>query len=464
MTQNLNDPLDTLRAGMTGTVLTPEDAEYEQARRVFNAAIDRHPALIARCASAEDVAAAVRFATAQGLEIAVRSGAHSISGQSTLDDGLVIDLSGMRQVEVDPEQRTARVAGGALLGDLDAAAQAHGLATPAGIVSHTGVAGLTLGGGMGQLSRLAGLSIDNLLSAEVVTADGRILRTSESEHPDLYWAIRGGGGNFGVVTEFRFRLVPVGPMVQVGLQFWNLEQGPELLRLAAGLYDDLPRDLNVMIIALSGPLAPFVPAEYQGKPGWALEVVGFGSAEEHAALLDRIRTALPPAWEYVSPMPYTALQSMLDGANSWGFSYYDKSVYLDRLSDDVIGALVEQVPGKASPLSIVAFYRLDGAYCDVPDEATAFSGSRSACFGVFVIAACPVPQLLDQERQWVRNLTAALKPYARPEVYVNGFSEHEAGHEEQAYGSTKWRRLREIKAVYDPGNVFHRNVNIPPAQ
>lgn len=462
MTQTLNDQLDTLRATMAGTVITPTDAGYDEARKVWNGAIDRRPALIARCSSVEDVAAAVRIAVAEGLEIAVRSGGHSMSGASTLDDGLVIDLSGMHAVRVDAEARTARVQGGALLGDVDGAAQAHGLATPAGIVSHTGIGGLTLGGGMGQLTRLAGLTIDNLRSAELVTADGTIRRVSETEDPELYWGIRGGGGNFGVVTEFEFRLVPVGPIVQVGLLFWELDRGADLLRLARDLVPSLPRDINALILALNAPPAPFVPQEHQGEPGWALEVTGFGDPAEHAAALARIRASLAPAWEMISPMPYTALQSMLDEANAHGQFAYDRSVYLEDLGDEAIDVLLAQVPRKTSPLSLVAFYRLDGAFSEVPDEATAFGGSRRPCYAAFAIGLCPAPELFPAERQWVRDLTDALQPYARTGAYLNGITESMPDQVKVSYGPEKWQRLRELKTRVDPTNVFHRNFNIPP--
>jgi len=241
MTQTVSGDIEALRAAMSGPVIGPVDPDYDEARKVWNADIDRRPVVIARCASPADVKTAIAFATEQGLEIAVRSGAHSMSGASVVDDGLVIDLSQLRQVTVDPGTKRARVGGGALLADLDAATQAHGLAVPAGLISHTGVAGLTLGGGMGWLTRQAGLSIDNLVSAQVVTADGRILRAAEDENSDLFWAIRGGGGNFGVVTEFEFRLHEVGPIVQLGLLFWGLEQGPEVLRLAREVIPTLPR-------------------------------------------------------------------------------------------------------------------------------------------------------------------------------------------------------------------------------
>jgi len=461
MTNVLSDEIDLLRAAVAGAVITPTDESYEEARRLWNAAIDRRPALIAQCATAEDVAAAVRFARQHGLELAVRGGAHSIPGHSTCDGGLVVDLSRLNRVDVDPSARRARVGGGALIRDVDAATQAHGLAVPMGLVSHTGVGGLTLGGGMGWLTRQAGLTIDNLLSAEVVLADGQVVRASPHQHADLFWAIRGGGGNFGVVTEFEFRLHEVGPMVQFGLFFWDQSLGREALRLMREVVADLPLSMNAIPAALNAPPAPFVPAEHQLKPGFALVLVGFGEPAEHERVAARIRTALPPLFDVVTPMPYTALQQMLDEANAWGFHSYDKSGYFEDLTDDVIDVLAEDALRKVSPLSVVLFYRLDGAYCRPADDDTAFGGERTARYTGFLIGLCPVPQLLPAERDWVRSLWSALRPHMIGEgSYVNAVEGVDHREIEATYGR-KYRRLAEIKARYDPANAFHRNVNIP---
>ncbi|MGH3789117.1 MAG: FAD-binding oxidoreductase [Pseudonocardiaceae bacterium] len=464
MTQTLSGGIEALRAAMSGPVIGPIDLDYDEARKVWNADVDRRPAVIAKCASPADVGTAIAFATEQGLEIAVRSGAHSMSGASVVDDGLVIDLSQLRQVTVDPDAKRARVGGGALLADLDAATYAHSLAVPAGLVSHTGVAGLTLGGGMGWLTRQAGLSIDNLVSAQVVTADGRILRAAENENPDLFWAIRGGGGNFGVVTEFEFCLHEVGPIVQLGLLFWGLEQGPEVLRLAREVIATLPRTLNIVIAGLNAPPAPFVPDRHHLQPGYALMVTGFGPAEEHDLVLARIREALPPLFEFVAPMPYVALQQMLDESNAWGFHCYDKGTYIEDLSDVAIEVITEQLPRKSSPLSLLLFYRLDEAYSEVDENDSAFSGGRSPRFAVFIIGVCPTPELLVADRAWVRSFWDALRPYT-PGIgcYVNAMTEFEEDRVRAAYGAAKYERLTRIKSEYDPGNVFHRNVNIKPA-
>jgi FAD/FMN-containing dehydrogenase len=310
---------------MAGVVFTPEDPDYDQARLLWNADADRHPAVVARCSGAPDVVAAVRYAQAEGLEIAVRCGAHSASGQSGVEGGLVVDLSGMRQVTVDPERKRARAGGGALISDLDAATQAHGLAVPTGLVGHTGIGGLTLGGGMGWLTRQAGMACDNVESVEIVVADGRILRASAAENPELYWAVRGGGGNFGVVTEFEYRLHEVGPMIQFGFLFWEAERGREALRAIREAVATMPRSCNILLAGLNAPPAPFVPAEHHLKAGFALVLCGFGDPDEHAQTVDRLRAALPPLVEAVTPMPYTALNQAFDQANCWGQYYYETS-------------------------------------------------------------------------------------------------------------------------------------------
>lgn len=463
MTYTTGGDVGTLRTTMAGPVLGPDDAGYDEARRVWNADIDRHPAMIARCRDTADVVAAVAFATEHAMEIAVRGGAHSTAGSSVLDDGLVIDLGPINHVAVDPDARRVRVGAGALLSDLDAATQAHGLAVPAGLISHTGVAGLTLGGGMGWLTRQAGLSIDNLVSAEVVTADGRILRTSADEYPDLFWAIRGGGGNFGVVTEFEFRLHEVGPVVQFGMLFWGLDQGAEVLRLAREVIDTLPRELNIVIAGLNAPPAPFVPEKYHFQPGYALVVTGFGTPQTHHDLLARIRDTLPPLFEFVTPMPYVDLQRLLDESTAWGLYCYDKSCYLEALTDEAIAVVTEHLPRKNSPLSMMLFYRLDEAYCEAGDDDTAFGGERTPRFAAFLAGVCPTSDLLPAERTWVRSLWQALRPHSVGiGSYVNAMSEFEQEQVQATYGLTKYARLVEIKRKYDPDNVFHRNANIEP--
>jgi FAD/FMN-containing dehydrogenase len=462
MTQTIAN-IDELRAAMDGEVTVPSDPGYDEARRVWNADIDRRPAVIARCASSADVVAAVGLARDSGLDVAIRSGAHSTSGLSTTDGGVVIDLSALKDVAVDPQARRVRVGGGALLGDVDAATLAHGLATPFGLISHTGVGGLTLGGGMGWLTRKFGLSVDNLVSAEVVTADGRVLRASPDSHPDLFWALRGGGGNFGVVTEFEFRLHELNPMVDLGLFFWSLDQGAEALRLMREVVATLGPDLNVVVGALNAPPAPFVPPEHHLAPGYVLLLTGFDGTPAHAEAVARIRETLPPLFDMVTPMPYVALQQMLDEGNAWGFHAYVTATYVEGLSDEVIDVLTEHAARKSSPMSAVLMYRLDGAFSKMAEGDTAFGGGRSPRFCVFLIGFAPDPDLLAADRKWVRDLRDALRPLAVDDGYINDLVEFEDDRVRSAYGSEKYTRLARVKAEYDPGNLFHRNANIKPA-
>jgi hypothetical protein len=463
MTSTLGNDMDTLRSAIDGLLITPDSALYDDARRVWNADIDGRPALIVRCASAVDVAMGIAFARDHGLELAVRGGAHSVGGTSTVEGGLVLDLSRLNQVIVDPVAKRVRAGGGALLSDIDAATQEHGLAVPAGLISHTGIGGLALGGGMGWLTRLAGLSIDNLVSAELVTADGKVRHVSVHEHPDLFWAIRGGGGNFGVVTEFEFRLHEVGPTVHLGFLFWGLDQGAEVLKLAREVIPELPPRMNIVFGGINAPPAPFVPEQHHHQPGYALLVGGFGTAEEHTEVLDRIRDALPPVFEFVTPMPYVAIQQLFDEANAWGVYSYEKSTYLDEITDEAIEEITTQVPRRGSPLSLVLFYRLDGVYCEVGEDDTAFGGRRTPGYTMFILGVCPTPELLGAERAWARSCWEAMRPHS-PGIgsYVNGMAEQEDERVRASYGPAKYERLARIKASYDPGNVFHRNLNIKP--
>ena len=321
--------------------------------------------------------------------------------------------------------------------------------------------GLTLGGGIGYLTRKYGFTIDNLVSAEVVTADGQIRRASQAENPDLFWAIRGGGGNFGVVTEFEFALHPVGPIVQVALLFWDLDQGGDVLRLGRELGRSLPDEINVVIGGLNAPPAPFVPPEHHLKAGYALLVVGFGAPEEHEGVVKQICGALPPLWDFVTPMPYLELNQMLDEDNRWGQYDYEKGGQIAEITDEVIEAVTHHFPHKQSPGSVVLFYRVDGAYSTVRDDETAFGGDRSPGWYVFNVAVCPTAEMLPAEREWVRGLYSALAPHMVTRTYVN-ILEEDHSDVAAAYGAEKYKRLARIKGVYDPNNVFRRNANIKP--
>ena len=449
---------------MDGEVLRPGDATYDEARRVWNGDIDRRPALIVRCAASHDVVEAIALARRDELEISVRGGGHNFGGSAVCDDGLMIDLSAMNDVTVDADARRARCGGGATWAGLDGATQAHGLAVTGGFISHTGVGGLTLGGGMGWLTRKAGLSIDSLVSAEMVLADGRVVTVSPDEHEDLFWAIRGGGGNFGVVASFEFALHEVGPMANLALFFWGADRGVEALRFSRDVVAGLPEGVGALIAGLSAPPAPFVPERHQLQPGFALLLASWGSPEAHAELVAPVRDGLRPLFELVTPIPYVALQQMFDEGNAWGMHAYEKALYLDDLSDAVIEVFAEHLTRKASPLSFVPVFPLDGAYARVGDDDTAFGGSRASRFCFNIAAICPAPELLVADREWVRSFWQALRPHATGAgSYVNFMADVEDDRVRAAYGDAKYDRLARIKAEYDPENVFHLNANIKPA-
>jgi FAD/FMN-containing dehydrogenase len=457
--------IDTIFEGFQGTLLRPGDNGYDAARAIWNGAIDRHPALVARCQSPADVAAALAYAQHAGLEVGVRGGGHNYAGAAVPEDGLMIDLSGLGHVIVDPARRRARCGGGATQAKLDAATQEHGLAVTGGTISHTGIGGLTLGGGMGWLTRRCGLAIDNLVSAEVVLADGRCVRASADEHPDLLWALKGGGGNFGVVANFEFRLHSIGPLVHLGMMFWELDRSAEGLRAARDVVDGLSRDAGAMIVAMNAPPAPFVPPQHHFAPGVALMVLGLASAQQHAAQLARARGALQPLFEFGTDLPYTAVQQMLDESAPYGVLHaYNKSIYLDDLCDDAIDVIASRLPAKTSPMSLLPIFPLGGAFTDVGDDDTAFGGRRAARYAVNMDAIAADPAGLAADRAWVRSLWDALRPFASSSgSYVNFMTDYEEDRVRAAYGPAKYARLARIKAEYDPGNVFHRNANIKPA-
>ena len=457
--------IDALRARLAGRVIDESDREYDPARAVWNGDIDRRPAAIARCAGPSDVAEALTFGRERGLSISVRGGAHGFWEARLADGALVIDLSDLRGVSADPGSRRAWCSGGATVAELDTTTQRHGLAVTAGMISHTGMGGLTLGGGLGWLVRKAGLTVDNLVSAEVVTANGRILWASADEHPDLFWALRGGGGNFGVVTGFEFRLHEVGPTVYLGMFFWSLDHAARVFGLVRDLAAALPRDAGLFLAAgLAAPPAPFVPGRYHGTPGYALFIAGFGSAQEHYRLVAPIRDVVPPLFEFVTPLPYLELQKVFDGAAPWGIRAYHKSLYLDELEDDVVTLLAQHIGRKNSPLSFISIYSLGGAYAEVADPQTAFGGSRAARYVVKVAAVAEDAEVLNADRAWVRTVWRALVPHSRhPGGYVNFMTDGDERGVRAVYGAAKYHRLALIKARYDPENVFRVNANIKPA-
>lgn len=463
MTNNSADSFASLREAVRGVVAVPGDSPYDEAVNIWNGAIGRRPSVVARCSSSADVAAALAFAVERGLEVSVRGGGHNYAGFSLTDGGLMIDLTPLKSVSVDPSARRARCGGGTTWGELDAATQEHGLAVPGGFISHTGVAGLTLGGGFGWLSRFAGLSSDNLVGAEVVTPDGQVRRVSASENEDLFWAIRGGGGNFGVVTEFEFTLHRVGPLVHLGLFLFRPDDGPQLFRFARDFIPSLPDECGAFLAGMSAPPAPFVPEDLHFTPAFALVVVGLTDEASHAELIAPIKQALAPMVELVTPMPYVALQQMFDESAPWGLHSYEKAVYLAELSDGAIEVISKHQPRKMSPLSFVPIFPLGGVYARASHADSSFGGNRATRWVINISGTAMDPSQYEAERGWVRDYWADLVSHAdNVGSYVNFMTEYEEDRVRNAYGD-KYERLQAIKAKYDPANVLHLNANILPA-
>jgi FAD/FMN-containing dehydrogenase len=451
--------VDELASSFEGELVRPSDPSYEEHRRVWNGSIDRHPQLIARCATADDVAAAVKFARGTELDLAVRGGGHSFPGHSVCD-GIVIDHSLMKGIEVDREAQTARVQAGVLWGELDAATQAHGLATVGGIVTHTGVAGLTLGGGIGWLQRKHGLTIDQLLSADLVTAEGEHVRASDDENPDLFWGLRGGGGNFGVVTEFEFRLHPVGPMVLAGPVFWPMSESAEVLRFYRDWIADAPDELMTIVIHRRLPAVEFVPTDLHGAPVVAVACCWAGDLDKGAEVLRPLKGFGSPLLDLCQPKPYLEHQAMFDASFPHGWWYYLRACDVAELSDEVIDITVEHANRVSSPLTSFPIWQLGGAVARVPDDATAFNG-RGAGHTFNLSSTCDGPEGFDAGRQWSRDFFAALEPH-QTSVYVNFLWEEGEERVREAYGAEKYDRLKALKREYDPDNLFRLNQNVRP--
>jgi hypothetical protein len=456
------DPTALEIDGFRGRLISPDDTDYDMARAVWNGAIDRRPRGIARCIGTSDVITAVRFARAHDLEIAIRGGGHNVAGTAVCDDGIVIDLSAMRAVRVDPENRIAWVQGGALWGDVDHETQAHGLATTGGIVSHTGVAGLTLGGGLGWLMRKHGLTVDNLIAVDIVTADGERLRASEEEHPDLFWALRGGGGNFGVATSFELRLHSVGPTVLAGPIFWDARDAGEVLRFYRDFVRDAPDELGTVVRFGTAPPLPVIPEDLHWRPVMMVGCCYTGPFEDGEQRLAPLRSCRNPLLDLVGPAPYVGFQSALDSTVVHGWNYYWKSTHLPELSDDLIDVIVEHAFSCSSPRSYAAMFHLKGAVARVAEGKTAF-GSRQASHSITLDSVWrPGEDFGDRDTAWTRGFFAALSGF-REGVYVNFLGgDEQPGRVREAYGNAVYDRLVEVKTTYDPDNVFHHNQNIRP--
>lgn len=451
--------VDQLRDQIRGDLIGPDDDRYEDARRVHNFMIDRKPAMVARCADTADVLAAVRFGRDAGIPIALRGGGHSVPGFGTVDDGIVIDLGPMRWVHVDPERRTAWVGGGATWGDIDHATHPFGLATPGGVISTTGVSGLTLGGGIGHLSRRFGLSCDNLISADVVTADGRLVTASEREHDDLYWALRGGSGNFGVVTAMEFRLHPV-DTVLAGPVLFDLDRTADVIRLSDELITGAPEELGAFFAFQIGPPADFVPAELQGVTMCGVVACWSGSVEEGEKVLEPLRRFGPPLIDAVHVAPYPAVQCAFDGLVPRGLQHYWKASFLDEVTDGVIAAHVEHGPKVPAVSSTMHQYPINGAVQRVGKTETAF-WHRDARYSPVIAGMWPDPADNEANIAWVRDYYAALAPHSREGAYVNFLDADDSSRLRAVYGDN-WDRLVEVKRAWDPDNVFHVNQNIVP--
>jgi FAD/FMN-containing dehydrogenase len=456
-----------LRKAFSGVVITPADDRYDDARTVWNAMVDKRPAVIVRPESARDVVTAIAFARRADLEIGVRGGGHSVTGMAVPEDGLMIDLSSMGGVKVDTDRRRALVGGGALLGELDRAAQAHGLATTAGNVSVTGVGGLTLGGGMGWLARQFGLACDNVVGAEVVTADGSIVRTNATSDPDLFWAIRGGGGNFGVVTEFEFRLYPMTGSALVVDFFYDLDQTSEVLRTWRELGPVAPPEATYTAWVGNAPPWPFLPKELHGRLLGNAGFVWIGDPDEGRRLIPSLRSVAEPVAQSIEEMTYLELQTSGDATNQPGNRRYWKGRYLRELSDTAIDAFLgrdvrARQPEANGMLSAASMQVYGGAIADPPDGDNAFS-QRDAVFEVVTSVSWSDPAEDDARMRGARTVASAIEPFASG-AYVNSLSDEGESGVEIAYGSDRLQRLGAIKDRYDPENVFHLNHNVRPTR
>jgi FAD/FMN-containing dehydrogenase len=448
-------------AAFRGEVIGPADPGYDTHRKIWNGSFDKTPAVIVRCAGVADVIAAVKFGRESGLPVAIRSGGHSFPGFSVADDALMIDLSPMKGVRVDPEKRTARVQAGVLLGELDRETQAFGLAVPSGIVTHTGVAGLTLGGGIGWIMRKHGLSVDQLLSVDLVTADGEFVRATADENADLFWGVRGGGGNFGIVTEFEFQCVPLGTQVLAGPIIWPMTMSGEVLRFYREWVAEAPDELMTIVIHRKAPPLPIIPAELHGQPVVMVVPCWVGDVEAGEAFLKPLREFGPPVADVCVPKPYLTHQAMLDPSFVPGRYYYFKSCDIAELTDEIIDITMERSLQISSPLTSFPIWQMGGAVSRVGDDETAFNG-RTAAFTYNIGASTETEAGFDEEREWVRGFWDALAPWHQG-VYVNFLGDEGADRVRQSYGAAKFDRLQALKTKYDPDNFFRINQNIPPS-
>jgi len=448
-------------ANFRGTLICPKDEPYDEARSVFNGMMDRYPAAIARCTSTDDVVAVVNMANSDGLPLSVYGGGHSVTGSAVVDGGLCLDLRGMRNITVDPGSKTARVEGGAVWGEIDAATQQHGLAVTGGRVSTTGVGGLTLGSGSGWTERSFGFTCDNLLKAEVVTADGRVVIASNDENPDLFWGLRGGGGNFGVVTAFHFRLHDLGPIVLGGMLMFPATAAHAIVRFYRDFMAAAPNELGTVLAFITAPPEEFVPVEARGKPAIAIAGCHTGSIDEASKAFQPLRD-LDSIVDMIGPTPYVAIQQMLDNAAPKGIRNYWTADSIAELTDDAVDVLVDYATNPVSPFTQVILAPGGGAIAEVADEATAF-GQRNAPWTVHY-ASMWADSADDQINiAYTKELAASMKPWTTGQVYLNFIGNEGSGRVAASFGPEKYQRLTELKRKWDPTNLFRHNQNIPPA-
>jgi hypothetical protein len=443
--------LKEFRASLRGPLLLPGEEGYADARKLWNGMIDKRPGLIARCASVGDVMACIHFARSNNVLVSVRGGDHSAAGTALCDGGLAIDLTSMKSVRVDPTRRTARAEGGTRWGDFDHETQSFGLATTGGTNSDTGIAGLTLGGGLGWLAGKYGLACDNLLSADVVTADGRFLTASPTENEDLFWGLRGGSGNFGVVTSFKYRLHPVGPMLG-GMVIHPFEKARDVLRFYSDFSRAIPDEVNTVGALLTAP---------EGFRVAAIAVCYNGSLEEGEKVLRPLREFGPPLMDQIGPMPYTAVQGMMDATFPRGRCYYWKASLMNRITDDAIDAMIQYFAAAPSPHTVVGFQQLGNAANRVGPDDTAFS-HRDALYDFLMLSGWEKPSEADGNIQWTRQLFQGIRPFLHGGIYVNAFAEDFEQGVTDAFRPRTYARLVALKQKYDPTNFFRVNPNIRP--
>jgi FAD/FMN-containing dehydrogenase len=454
--------INLFKKNFSGQLLTKDDTDYNEARSIWNGMIDKHPALIARCKNSKDVSLAVKFARNNNLLTSVRGGGHNVAGNAVCEGGLMIDLSLMNNVSIDQKNKTGKVDPGCTLGDADQATQKYGMVVPAGIVTSTGVAGLTLGGGFGWLSRKWGLTCDHLISAEVVTADGEIIKVSNKEKPDLFWGLKGGGGNFGIVTSFEFNLRELGPEITGGLILYKLEETEKVLSFYREYISTAPREVTTVLVYRYCPPAPFIKEEFHGKPVFGIGALYAGNADKGLEILKPLKQFGSPIADIVVPKPFVDHQSMLDAGQPKGACYYWKSEYTKEISQDLSSKFVEQTLNMSSTASLIATFQLGGAITDIGEDDTAYS-FRNAGYALNINTQWQNNSNPEKHFEWTRKTQQFAKPYSMGSGYINFASSDETQERVAAtYGEKKFKKLVELKRKYDPDNFFRLNQNIKP--